>query len=292
MTETEWLTSTDPQEMLQTLLHQTDCTLDMERTLWRCDNRKLRLFACTVCRQVWNLLANEHSQKAVEIAEQFADADQYLSHSGLLTARRQARAEDGWVWCATCPDIAVALRQTIYHNNVFSTVFGPTVLPATQANLLRDIIGNPFRPLTVNHVWLTWNDGTIPRLAEEAYQRRCTYPHRCKGLSHKTGCNCASGLGADSCPHCHGTGTLETGELDPARLAIIADALEEAGCGEDRILRHLRRRANCETCGNTGVGMDEYTGSVEVIGGCPRCGGDAGPHVRGCWAVDLLRVKV
>jgi hypothetical protein len=46
---------------------------------------------------------------------------------------------------------------------------------------------------------------------------------------------------------------LPSGELDPARLAVLADALEEVGAGGD-LLAHLRSR---------------------------------GPHVRGCWAVDL-----
>jgi hypothetical protein len=46
---------------------------------------------------------------------------------------------------------------------------------------------------------------------------------------------------------------LHSGHLDNARLAVLSDALEEAGC-DDAILSHLR---------------------------------SPGPHVRGCWAVDL-----
>jgi hypothetical protein len=42
------------------------------------------------------------------------------------------------------------------------------------------------------------------------------------------------------------------------RLPILADALEEAGCADDALLSHLR---------------------------------SPGPHVRGCWAVDLLLGK-
>ena len=45
--------------------------------------------------------------------------------------------------------------------------------------------------------------------------------------------------------------------LDPVRLSILADALEDAGC-TDAILAHLR---------------------------------SPGPHVRGCWAVDLILGK-
>jgi hypothetical protein len=48
------------------------------------------------------------------------------------------------------------------------------------------------------------------------------------------------------------------GTLDPARLAALADALGGAGCDQPDLLAHLR---------------------------------GAGPHVRGCWAVDLLLGK-
>jgi hypothetical protein len=34
--------------------------------------------------------------------------------------------------------------------------------------------------------------------------------------------------------------TSPAGPLDPARLAILADALEDAGCSNDEVLRHLR----------------------------------------------------
>jgi hypothetical protein len=45
------------------------------------------------------------------------------------------------------------------------------------------------------------------------------------------------------------------GRLNPARLAVLADALEDAGCGDAELLGHLR---------------------------------GPGVHVRGCWVVDLL----
>jgi hypothetical protein len=49
-----------------------------------------------------------------------------------------------------------------------------------------------------------------------------------------------------------------SGRLDVARLAVLADALEDAGCDQPDLLGHLR---------------------------------GPGPHVRGCWAVDLLLGK-
>ena len=84
--------------------------------------------------------------------------------------------------------------------------------------LLRDVFGNPLRPVTVDPSWV--ND-TVTSLAEAAYQER----------------------------------VMPEGALDGTRLALLADALEDAGCTEATILGHLRA---------------------------------PGPHVRGCWAVDLL----
>ena len=49
--------------------------------------------------------------------------------------------------------------------------------------------------------------------------------------------------------------SLPEGLLDIARLGVLADALEDAGCTDASLLGHLR---------------------------------GPGPHCRGCWAVDLL----
>jgi hypothetical protein len=51
---------------------------------------------------------------------------------------------------------------------------------------------------------------------------------------------------------------LPSGELDPVLLLVLADALEEAGCTDVAILGHLR---------------------------------GPGPHVRGCFVLDLLLGK-
>ena len=53
--------------------------------------------------------------------------------------------------------------------------------------------------------------------------------------------------------------TIPAGTLDNARLAVLADALEEAGCQDQDILGHLRLQ-----------------GAM---------------HVRGCFVIDLLLGK-
>jgi hypothetical protein len=95
---------------------------------------------------------------------------------------------------------------------------------AAQADLLRCIIGNPFRPrVSLAPSLLQGNDGLVRRLAEEAYQQR-----------------------------------LSSGLLDNARLAVLADALEEAGCTDADLLGHLR---------------------------------GPGPHTRACWCLDLVLAR-
>jgi hypothetical protein len=77
--------------------------------------------------------------------------------------------------------------------------------------LVRDIFGNPFRPVTLDPRWLT---STVTALARGIYDDRAFH-----------------------------------------RLPILADALQDAGCDHADILTHCR---------------------------------SDGPHVRGCWVVDLL----
>ena len=89
------------------------------------------------------------------------------------------------------------------------------------ACLLRDLFGNPFQPLVLDP---TLRTPAVLALAQATYENRA----------------------------------LPAGTLDPKRLAILADALEEAGCTDADILGHLR---------------------------------GPGPHVRGCFVLDTLLDK-
>jgi hypothetical protein len=76
MTEAEWRSCTDPAEMLAILENRTS-------------DRKLRLFACACCRNVWHLVDNPHCREAVLVAEQFADGQ--ATEEELQAAERLAQ---------------------------------------------------------------------------------------------------------------------------------------------------------------------------------------------------------
>jgi hypothetical protein len=77
MTESDWLTSTDPQAML--------AFLDGNG---RASGRKFRLFAVVCCRRSWHLMTDASSWRVAEIAEQHADVP--VDGEQLRAARRNA----------------------------------------------------------------------------------------------------------------------------------------------------------------------------------------------------------
>ena len=41
-----------------------------------------------------------------------------------------------------------------------------------MCNLLRDVFGNPFRPVLISPSWLAWNDGAIRKMVQLIYDDR------------------------------------------------------------------------------------------------------------------------
>jgi hypothetical protein len=252
MTESEWWSCREPREMLMLLERRG-----------RASDRKLRLFACACCRRAWHLLLDERSRRAVEIAEQWADG---LSSQDELVAAYSANEAlrdglpTGWPVILRQEGLASAAAAAAHAASSEAASLGDAngetsgfhphyearaaadraaralaltgkagqdllAAHATQGRLLSDIFGPlPFRPLPpVDRTWLDWGECIVRRLAEEAYEQR----------------------------------ELPAGTLDPTRLAVLADALEDAGCG-DELLAHLR---------------------------------GPGPHLRGCWVIDALTAR-
>jgi hypothetical protein len=267
MDEPEWLDCTDPNRMLRSVRGKATV-------------RKLRLFGCACVRRIWELFSHDKDAlPVVELVERYADDAKDRGESYARTVedmRAYFGRPDEEELAETAPqkgeddtplailisqanaayavflvrESAYRLPECVFVNRyaeveskvrqaakyVVFAVLGATA-PAKanakvkqevkktertkQCQVLHDIIGTFFRPVSLAPPWRT---PSVVSLAQAAYEER----------------------------------TLPAGTLDPDRLAVLSDALDEAGCTDTDILSHLR---------------------------------GPGPHVRGCWVIDLLLGK-
>ncbi|MGH7221890.1 MAG: hypothetical protein ACRELF_01530 [Gemmataceae bacterium] len=245
MTEAEWLACADTMPMLEFLRG-------------RASDRKRQLFAVASCRRIWHRVPDSRSRQAIDTTERFIEGEAQLedmeatrqeaeaAQRDALLRRRWDAGENAVLALALAPEwnldswpcelsVAIYSSQAAAQFAEFAGknrkarkanyVRGHKDENAVQCNFLRDIFGNPFRPApTIERASLSWNEQTVVRLAQTIYADR----------------------------------DLPDGTLDLTRLAVLADALEEAGCTNADILAHCRQ---------------------------------PGQHVRGCWVVDLLLGK-
>ena len=239
MTEDEWLTSADPQLMLAAL---QSWRVGWRRLLfWKATRqvapvsavRKIRLFACACSRRVEHLWTDPRLGKAVETAERFVDGratgdELSQAHHGAILAcealgplvlgaeGRIAPITDGddesdEYWAA---EAAVATGYKIHYTASHAAYAAGSALSwhrqrrmdeedKYQAALLRDLFGNSFRSArSLGSSVLTWNGGTIPKLAAAIYEERAfdRLPVLADALED-AGCADAEVLG-----HCRGGG--------------------------------------------------------------------------------------
>jgi hypothetical protein len=214
MTEEEWLASANPAPMLEFVRGKTS-------------DRKLRLFACGVCRQLAPLVGIDEYVRGIEAAESYVDGGrmraamkrcrQALDKRLTATVDSSGRGQSQ-EWHALYLG-HLAICENNYRNfaaNLSDIRSGWRGDPFGEILrnphlIARDTFGNPFRPVAVDPGWLT---STVVDLARGIYADRA---------------------------------------FD--RLPILADALQDAGCENPDVLDHCR---------------------------------GPGPHVRGCWVVDLV----
>ncbi len=202
MTEAEWLACSDPEIMLS-FLRVGSGRAKLRRHLSRpaCE-RKLRLFIVACCRRIWPLISDPRSRQAVEKSEQFADG---LTDEAMLnTAHQEAVAtytalrttEKVVDYCAACPPVEASrvfgrggavFYACVYAAEVASMAsacigtndegipqYDSKIIADEkeyQADLIRDIFGNPFHPLAIDSAW---RSGTVVGLARTIY-RECKY---------------------------------------------------------------------------------------------------------------------
>ena len=209
MTEQQWLASVAVMKM--TLFVATREGMTRRKP----GRRKLRLFGCFSCRQLWEQMTDERSRHAVEVAERLADdaatsAELKQAVEGarlaFMAAPRAPRSGDVHRRAAW---IAGAVLSGEWRNFTCRNVFYESASAAqkalslsrrrVQADGLRCIFGDLFRPVAVDPAWLTWNEGTVGRVARSIYDERAW-----------------------------------------DQLPVLGDALEDAGCTNEDVLAHCR----------------------------------------------------
>lgn len=246
MTDAEWQMCPSPTEMLEALRSSDKAT-----------GRKIRLFACAVCRHILPSIQDRLFHDVVEFAERFADGA--LTEQEMSDVRERALPAfvrlDGSEETAAAAALSAAgipsPEKSAWDKllDAFSDPWwedefdkGDPLAPALvtsrhvaravahgygsmdevdeqlqQADVARDIFGNPFQP---SAPLLKRHDDRVVTLARESYQHR-----------------------------------NPDGTLQQARLLALADALQQEGANLDAV-KHLR---------------DEKL-----------------RHYRGCWCIDML----
>jgi hypothetical protein len=245
MDEAEWMACTNLRAILKHVRKKSD--------------RKLRLLAAACARRGWHLFPHPSFQEVVVAVERFADG--LISQNELLASKEPAKeaskairrtatrssqdwsiagtktyhailaitdAKAGWVARAVSEEVATAVssdamaQATARHLGFEERCRAGDAARGAELTahcpLARDLFENPFRRVVLDPIWRTTS---VTALAQAAYDHR----------------------------------TLPAGTLEPDRLAVLADALEEAGCTDPDILGHLR---------------------------------GPGPHVRGCHVIDQI----
>jgi hypothetical protein len=167
MTEEEWLECNDPLPMLEFLRGKTS-------------DRKLRLFACACCRHraVCRLLQKQ-SCVLLEIAERYAD-DHDVWDDLVLAAKAAPKGRSSGPGMGRKPvrvtlssqaeRAVLSLALVDAKEDAWQTsrwvlnLLGPAV-----CQFLRETVGNPFHPITLNPSWLT---PKMKSLAQQIHDER------------------------------------------------------------------------------------------------------------------------
>jgi hypothetical protein len=238
-TEAEWLASVWPDPMRKCLKETRGLIYKTYVQSHPRGRRRFRLFGVAVARRVMHLVTNPHLLKLIDAAEAFADGTGTLDK---LTKLKNAckiqefsfvfdgESEERYRECLRHHNREYHAAQAVVllgesdarsasagHGNAAVALEGEkaAVEAARQADLLRDIFGNPFRKVAFDR---TWRSSTAVSLAKQMYESR-----------------------------------------DFSAMPILADALQDAGCENEDILKHCRDTKQV--------------------------------HVRGCWVVDLVLDK-
>jgi hypothetical protein len=193
MDEAEWLASNYPWPMLDFLRGKTSA-------------RKLRLFGVNCCRPLLGLLFDDRSRAVLDIAERYADGGATKSELTAARARAEQAAKGieprwtparsaAWAACWVASATGGVARGVVAAITASAQLAADEARQAAQdlgahdsyvaarvaqraaereagnraADVLRDIVGNPYKPVTLDPDWLT---STVVLLARGIYDER------------------------------------------------------------------------------------------------------------------------
>lgn len=289
MTEAEWMASDDPGAMLPEVTKGISPAHD-----FRISDRKLRLFACAT-------LAGDSrpDYPPLATAEGFAEGRVGVAELREVWRRHCLASEAAPAYPEAAAEWA---RSVVSHLTALHRM-----TPSRAANLLRDIVGSPHRPVAMEYRYdpcpYCGAKGWHGPKADDDDTVWCRECHKPRSLG-RFYCPWLTPTVVGLAHAAYDSRDEQTGHLDPVRLAVLADALEEAGCaGEECPRCRGTGELSCPKC--SGEGCSPYgvgaNGRCTAGDPCPGCGGTGwlphpllshlrgpGPHVRGCWAIDLL----
>jgi len=193
VTQKEWLACSDPEPLL--------AHLSRSKRFKKLD-RKWRLLGCAFARQGWSLLTARRSRNAIEVSEKHADGRAtkrelekgfFAAHAALRARKRSFWEKEGFPVTLELPNIdsiyeaaaaAANLDDIMVAATVTARLITGTVLARprnpgrktlallqNQADIVRDVFGNPFKRSRVKPGQLT-TDRRCVKLAASIYKHR------------------------------------------------------------------------------------------------------------------------
>lgn len=178
-------------------------------------------------------------------------------------------------------------RKKLGWSNVVVTTESMRHIDKPSCDLIREVVGNPFRP--IYHVKDYLND---PRANYHVQATAQTSTRKHQELIKEL--NNRIFLPEWLTPRVQ---AFAQGIVDSERycdVPVLADLLEEVGCDNEEILRHLRQEVWCPECKGTGeYWKKSYDGSGPFPFQCTDCKTTGWlpkpvPCQKGCWALRLI----
>jgi hypothetical protein len=158
MRPSDWRTCLVPRLMLESVSN-------------RATVRKYRLLTCAALRSVWNRLPDDRCREAVELAERLADGQARDAERQAMVLQLRDGTEQALLQGAR--DLEMWFRDL---RNALAENLTPYTPPAeVNGRKLCDLIRDLFAPdpgIQVEPDWLTWNNGTVAKMARVIYDER------------------------------------------------------------------------------------------------------------------------